>query len=333
MLSMVLFLVTVVVVQGQDAPAYRETLRHSTNQMRDEGTLMGTVDQDRQPLANSCVEIRDMKSPSIVVHGCTNGMGTFEVHNLPAGKYEVTARSDFDELRQQVQITSLSVAHVIFNLGTRKDVNPTEQYSISPNQMAAPDKARKAERKAWDALRKFNFADARKNAALALQLYPRYADALVITSILDLQDNQFQSSIAKLEQAINYDSGNAMAYFMLASTYNATARFDDALQALSNGIRLRPDMWQGYFESARAEIGKGDFGSAVAHLNRAKELVKDRFPLIHLHKGRALLGLHEFAEGATELQVFLEKEPTGSNAEFARKMLQEARSQIPQTPK
>src|SRR5262249_14373316 len=132
MLSIVLFLATVVLAEAQDVPAYRDALRHPTNQTRDEGTLMGTVDEDSRPLANSCVEIRDIKSPSSVVHGCTNGIGTFEVHNLPTGKYEVIARSDSNELRQQVQITSLSVAYVIFNLGTRKDVNPTEQYSISP---------------------------------------------------------------------------------------------------------------------------------------------------------------------------------------------------------
>ena len=300
-----------------------------TNQNSDQtvevGIVRGYVEIDSKPLPNGCIEIRNTRTPTLVFYGCTNQEGAFEVRNLPEGRYEVVVRSGIDELREQIQINPLSLANLTLNLKTKSQVIPTQQYSIAASQMTVPEKARKAARKAWEALRKLRLGDARKNAELALEISPTYSDALVLTGILDLQDNQLQTSTAKLEQAIKYDAGNGMAYIMLAANYNATDRFDEALRALSNGMRLRPDMWQGYFESARAEMGKGDFHSALTHLDRAEELLKHEFPLIHLEKARALVSVREFARGATELEIFLKEQPNGSNAEAARRMLADVR--------
>ena len=324
--NILLLLAITIPVHSQNVSRTGDAL---TNQNSEEtlevGTLRGYVEIDSKPLPNGCMEIRNLRTPTLLVHSCTNEVGAFEVHNLPEGKYEIVVRSGIDELREQIQINSLSLANLTLSLKTRNKAIPSQQYSIAASQMTIPEKARKAVGKAWNALRKFRLADARKNAELALQISPTYSDALMLTGILDLQDNQLQTSTTKLEQAIKYDAGNGMAYIMLAANYNAAARFDDALLALSSGMRLRPDMWQGHFESARAELGKGDFHSALRHLNRAEELVKHEFPLIHLEKARALVSVQEFARGATELETFLREEPSGLNAEAARRMLVDVR--------
>jgi regulator of sirC expression with transglutaminase-like and TPR domain len=42
---------------------------------------------------------------------------------------------------------------------------------------------------------------------------------------------------------------------------------------------------------------------------------------LHLFRAQALLGLKNMAGAVTEFQAYLAKEPTGQNAETARKML------------
>ena len=325
--NILLLLAITIPAHAQDVSRSGDALKNeSSDQALDGNTVRGYLGIDNQPLPNACLEIRNLRTPTLVVHSCANEAGAFEIRNLPEGKYEIVVRFGIDELRDQIQINSLSLANLTLNLKTKHQAMPAQQYSIAASQMTIPEKARKAVEKAWTALRKLRLADARKNAELALQISHTYSDALMLTGILDLQDNQLQTSTSKLEQAIKYDAGNGMAYIMLAANYNVSARFDDALRALSSGMRLRPEMWQGYFESARAEMGKGDFHSALTYLNRAEELLKHDFPLIHLEKARAFVSLREFARGATELETFLREEPTGLNSEAARRMLADIRS-------
>ena len=79
-------------------------------------------------------------------------------------------------------------------------------------------------------------------------------------------------AIADFQQAIQYDANYAVAYLALASVFNSTGRFDEALPVLGQAERLAPNAWQIYFEFARANIGKGNFAEALHNIDRASEL-------------------------------------------------------------
>ena len=68
------------------------------------------------------------------------------------------------------------------------------------------------------------------------------------------------------------DPNSALAFLVLASAYNVTSKYDDALRALDSGVRLAPQSWQAYFEMAKAYLGKSDFSSALQQVTKAEQL-------------------------------------------------------------
>jgi len=73
-------------------------------------------------------------------------------------------------------------------------------------------------------------------------------------------------------------------------------------------------------------VGKTQYEAALRQLSRAQALAPEEYPLIHLVKAHAMLALNNYADAMTELQAYLEKEPSGPNSEQAQKMLAQAKA-------
>jgi len=111
--NILLLLAITIPVHSQNVSRTGDALRNQNSEETLEvGTLRGYVEIDSKPLPNGCMEIRNLRTPTLLVHSCTNEVGAFEVHNLPEGKYEIVVRSGIDELREQIQINSLSLANL-----------------------------------------------------------------------------------------------------------------------------------------------------------------------------------------------------------------------------
>ena len=199
--------------------------------------------------------------------------------------------------------------------------------SVTVGELAVPGKAYKALQKASQAFRKGRLEEARSETARALTLWPHYSDAMVLSSLLYLYDRRSREARAAAEQAIGVDGTNGMAYVVLASALNFAGQYDDALRALENALRFRPDAWQAYFERARAEIGKEDFRSALVDTVRAGEIAPAKTSVVHLLKGVALLKLNRRSEAAFEIHTYLQTNPTGNIAELARLMIERSTTQ------
>ena len=198
--------------------------------------------------------------------------------------------------------------------------------SVTVGELAVPGKAHKALEKALQAVRKRRRDEARADIAAALAIWPRYSDALVLSALLFLDDKQTESAIAAAEEAVRIDRTNGMAHIVLAAGYSSREQYDDALRALEWGLRFRPDAWQGYFERARAEMGKGKFVSALMDANRAGELAPTRIPAIYFLKGSAFLSLNRPSDAVVQFQAYLRTNPLGTKADNARLMLERSRS-------
>ena len=116
------------------------------------------------------------------------------------------------------------------------------------------------------------------------------------------------------------------SYIVMGAVKNMDSKFDDAIRSLQRAQTLAPTSWQACFEMAKALIGKAKYQDALAQLGRAQALVPRDYPLIHLAKAHAMLALSNYSEAMTELQSYLEKEPSGPNSAQAQKMLDRARA-------
>lgn len=290
-------------------------------------TLSGTViNPDPRSIASTCLEVHDMSNTQSVSL-CTGADGSFEIRDIPIGEYEVVVSSGQEETRQMVRVSSHFTMVSIERPGAGYPVGVPSKAggaSVTVSQLAIPNKAKHALEKAQHAVRKNQFSEARKYIGDALTLFPRYADALMLSAILDLHDNKPSESASEAAQAVACDQTNGMAYVILAASYNALSHFPDALRAVESGIRFRPDAWQAYFEKARAELGTRQFGPALADASRAEELNRGQTPLVHLLEGDALVNLARYPEAVTKLNLFLKQTHDGPTADYARKLLSEA---------
>ena len=265
------------------------------------------------------MEVQDIASRTTVASTYTQPNGTFELYNIPAGRYQVVARSDSSQASDVVSVSS-GPAKVTLRFQASGQSNGDRQ-TVSVAQMLVPKKARSFYHKARGACARGNFDDAQKLLDRALEIHPQFAEALTLRGLLQLKTNHIDQGRQNFEQAIQYDPNYGPAYVGLAVAYNAQAHYDDALRTLERETAISPTAWQGYLEMAKASIGKGMYDQGLQYAEKADQLNGKHLPVIHLLKAYAMIPLKFYSRAKGELQAFLQREPTGSNAEQARHLL------------
>lgn len=279
------------------------------------------------PAKDARVEIHDT-SGGLIAAGYTNAAGVLELNGRFAnGTYEVIATHGLSEARERLQMSGgFASASIRLPSSVDQDNRAGGSTSVSVAQYKVPDKARKLFRKAQELLEKSKIEEASENLRKALEIYPKYAEALCLRGVLKIDHQDREGAIADLDQAIQIDSSYAMSYFALGAVYNLMSRFDDALRTLERGTTLAPTAWQGYFETAKADIGKANYTTALRHLDKAQTLIRESYPPINLLKGHALIALKQYPEAMVELEAFLQKAPADPQSETAKQMLSKAKA-------
>jgi Flp pilus assembly protein TadD len=285
--------------------------------------ISGSVrDTTNRPISGVRVELQDCVNSRVIATTYTYPNGSFELRDVPKGRYEVIAVSGINEARSRIDFPG--TGEVILRITTDAslaDKSAGNKSSVSLSQMKVPGKARKLFQKAMDAFRMSHLDDAFSFVQKALGLYPDYAQALTLRGVMNLQRGDTQSAEPDLQKAVELDYSDDMGFVALASLYNTEGKFEKALQILDRGMTVHPNSWQALAEMARAQIGKHDYEGALKSLAKADNYVPPTVAYLHLFRAQALLGLKNMAGAVTEFQAYLAKEPTGQNAETARKML------------
>ncbi len=288
------------------------------------GSVTGTVTtKDDRTLSDAHVELRNIMTGVMLTSTTVAPDGSFQIYNIPSGTYEVSASSGTHEAREQIEIRSSPVS-VRLRLATEsRELSGSGTISVS--QLNVPDKARREYAKAEEAYGKNKLPEAREHLERALAKAPRFAEALTLRGILELNQGKLQEALSDLQQAVTADPGYARAYIAQGAALNLAEKFDDAIRSLQSGAALEPDSWQAYFELSKAMLAKDQYEESLKYATKAADLMSD-FPQIGMVKAYALLGMHRYQEGASELEHFLAVEPSGPQADYARATLNQARA-------
>lgn len=284
------------------------------------------VTSDNKPVKDVHVELRT-SSGSTVNSAYTNASGDFEFAMVYAGTYNVVASSGVNQAQERIDVgmspSAITLRLPVSNSAT--DGNGTASVSVAAYKV--PVKARQALQKAREASMKGKKDEAQKQVAKALEIYPKYADALALRGILKMDANDVAGAKADLQEAINDDENCGLAYLVMGSILNLESKFDDAVRILTRGESLSPNSWQAYFEMGKALNGKAQYEAALREFDRAQTLAPDA-SIIHVAKARALFGIKSYADAVSELQAYLTREPQGPHSEEVRKMLAQAQTHV-----
>ena len=287
-----------------------------------EGTVTSAMTS--KPLQSARVELRDINNGTVVGSAYTNSAGQFDFGAVPSGLYQVVAIQGIGQAEERVDVSSFRTTVNLRVPVSDAPADGADANRISVAQYRVPEKARNEFRKAEQASTKSNMQEALTHVSRALEIYPNYADALTLRAILNLAGNT-TAAISDLEKAIQADGNYALAYTVLGSALNAQAKFDDAIKTLQRGESLAPNVWQSYFEMARAYLGKMDYQSALAQIEKAQSLIPSEYPPLRLVRAQAFMALKQYRAVIEDCQAYLQKDSTGPNAQTAQQMLQQAK--------
>ncbi len=260
---------------------------------------------DNRPVSNAKVEIRNITNGTAVAFGYTGPSGDFQVNNLPRGAYEVVATSGLSEAREEVRIDN-SMEQLTLRLPNTSDstFSPGQQ-TVSAQELRVPEKAQAALRKAQSCAEKGKYDEARQQIAKALNIEPKYSEAIAYRGVINMETGDLNSASDDLQKAIQFDNNDALAYVAMGSLYNMRSQFDDSLRELDRAVALTPTAWQVHFEISKAELGKADFSTALKEAEKAQSLLGRELAALHVIKGQAFFGMKSYADAVAEFQKFL----------------------------
>ena len=318
--TLLLALFFTIQANAQYGAQYSELLTNPSRLGSNAGSVSGSVlGPQGNPAAGVRVKLQDAYSHSTIASSYTQQNGTFELYNIPAGRYQVVAQSGISQTSDVVSVAfGQTNVTLRFLQDTARDGN---RDTVSVAEMLVPKKARSFYQKAREACSHGKFDDAKELLDRALQLHPHFAEALTLRGLIQLRGDQIEQGRQSFEQAIQYDPAYSPAYVALAAVYNAQAHYDDALRTLELGTAIAPMAWQGYCEMAEASIGKGLYGNGLQLAEKAEQLNGNKLAAIHLLKAYAMIPLKFYSRAKEELQAYLQREPKGGDAEQARHLL------------
>lgn len=288
-------------------------------------TLQDTVGH---PVPGLFVEVRSAAPPLELAKGPTLPNGTITFRGLAAGAYNVTVAGGLLLPPKRVQIDRVNTNVTIQLPITIPQAIGHRTETVSVEQLSVPSKARDALQKAYEAWERNDTAQSRSLATHALQLYPYYGSALSLLGTLELNDGHSADAIVKLQQAVHYSPNLPRIYHVLASAYNESHQYADALHALSILAIISPDTWQLHYEVGRAYLGQGRFEGAMSEFDRAQQIAPQETLVLHVGLAHALLGLKDYAAAGAELEAVIKKSPTGPYAAKSRELAATIDSQL-----
>ena len=292
------------------------------------GWILGTIQAtDRREASDATVELRGARLQTRTTHSAPDG--TFQMTNIPTGEYEVIAQQGIVQTRTEIFITA-GANWVTLTFPSQGAPGDRSQATVSAAQLAVPPNARREYQKAQVAVNKGKWDIASQRLQKALILWPKYAEALVLRALIERDQHSSQLAIADAEKAVEYDPNYGRAYAVLGASYTDANRWDDAVRTLDHGIAVAPTYWQGYYELSRVLLLKGDSLAALRQAEKASSLVPTEFPVLHLIKGYAYLGLKNQLAARTELETYIKLKPTGQPAAKAKDILNQLSSSSPQ---
>jgi arylsulfatase A-like enzyme/Tfp pilus assembly protein PilF len=94
---------------------------------------------------------------------------------------------------------------------------------------------------------------------------------LLHDAILDIENNQYEDAVARLQKVLSTDPGIPMAYMQLGSAYSRLKQYDQAVPVLTKALEMRPDVMMTQYELALALSETGDWEGSVPHFEAAVE--------------------------------------------------------------
>jgi tetratricopeptide (TPR) repeat protein len=267
----------------------------------------------------------------VVAEGTANDQCVVDFTGIPVGTYHVIASGhnfpDTDSGDIAMDSTQPPIYEVKVNR-TRDPLNTRDvgmALMISTPELATPPRARKEFAKASELLAKQDFTHAIERFNKAIAIYPDYAGAYNSLGVIYSRLGDNTQAAAAFRKAIDINDRFALAYMNLGLLNLAQGDFPNAESVLNKASVFDPANITTLTALSYAEFMDHNLGEAIVASQRAHALPGEH-SFVHQVAARAYEQKHEVGSAIEELELFLKEEPTGSQADIARKELTAVRA-------
>jgi len=237
----------------------------------------------------------------------------------------VTGQGIEDTDSGTVEVDERKGAQTLFVTVRRVGEGKHEAAGAGPAVAAAdlkiPEKARKEFDKAGELLNQQEWQKALERLKRALILYPTYAAAYNNLAVAYGRLGDRPHEREALEHAVSIDGHFAAAFVNLAKMDIKDHNLSEAETLLSTATAADPTNAETLMLLANIELVEKQYQEAILNCQKVHALAHEQYAVVHYIAARAFEHMNRLREAATELQTFLQEEPSGPRTEAARKEL------------
>jgi Flp pilus assembly protein TadD len=287
---------------------------------------------DRAPCSTSTRVRLSGNSGVPLAEGSVSGECVAEFFDVPPGRYRVTVTgsdvANGDE--GDVEIGSVIVQEVEVKARHKADSagDMSAAAFISVSDLGVPTPAAKEFDKANHLIARQDWPSASKRLQKAVAIYPNYAAAYNNLGAAYSRMGNLADARAALQQAITLNDHLAAAYVNLARVDFLEKNFSDAEALLNKASSLGPPDVNQFKLLAYAELMDQHFDQAIetAHLAHTSQVQAHAF--LHLAAANAYEQEKKIGDSISELQTYLNEEPTAPHADEVKKAIATLQTQL-----
>ena len=203
-------------------------------------------------------------------------------------------------------------------------------YTYSITTALAPKDAQKAYAKGLDEIKKRKWADAEKDLAKSVELYPKYAVAWYDLGRTYEQEKKLEEANHAYQEATKVDPKFISPYGNLAAIAAAQQKWAEVDQYSSQMLKLNPYVAPDiYFYSAIANYNLQKMDMAEQRARDAAKLdTQHRIPRINHLLGLILAQKGDYPPAAENIRLYLKYSPNANDADTAKQQLAEIEKAI-----
>lgn len=200
-----------------------------------------------------------------------------------------------------------------------------EGTSVSVSALNAPKDAKKAWEKGVHLLRSDKPADAEKELAKAVEIYPKYANAWLDLGRARIRQREVSPARDAFLKAIDADGKLVEPYVELGRMASRARNWPEAARYLDRALQLDPvDYPRLWLEDAVADFNVQNFERAEKNAREALKLpLQDRDPRANEVLGRILINKQDYAGASAALRTYLQLSPSAKDGDKVKAKLEE----------
>jgi tetratricopeptide (TPR) repeat protein len=289
--------------------------------------LIVSVDGDSEKAANVTVELMDaVGSGNILDSKLTDNSGIVIFHTIDGlhriritGSHIQAYDGGVEIMRNET--SHVERIHVRHAEGEQRSSETPPGGLVAAASLRVPASARKAFEKGSEAMRQQRWEQSRGLFETAIREYPQYDLAYNSLGIVQIQLNDVPAARQSFEKAISLNENFAGANRNLARILLAEQKNSEALPLLKHSLSTEPENAWALTHAAYVELMLHDFDNAVLDARKVHTVPHNGFANSHIVAAMALEATGKPAEAVQEYRMYLQEDPTGRDAERARKAI------------